>query len=189
VYCEGTSRFATSSEVQSGLAGLPVPNKEPLVVYLKRAGQSPERFLIRTQAVPPKRLLEHLHLRAEDFERAGRGPQEVAGTIEAALGPAEVPVVWNASSRQILEELGVKRRALSLKGPYCDWLLYAHRRRRGGALPERGWGSLDEALERHQIAWEPPSEPGRGPRRLGQTEAVLGWFHDQALAHCRDFIC
>lgn len=192
VYCEGTSRFATLRKEASSRDPSLI-RKEPLVVYLKREGQAPRRFLIRTDAVPPTRLLEHLKLSPDDFEREGRPPGEVARALEEALRPHDVPVVWNGSGRQILEELGVKRSALSLKGPYCDWLLYRRRRSRAGELPAGllagGWGSLDDALERHSIAWPRPTAPGRGPWRLAQTEAVLGWFHEQAREHCRDFSC
>lgn len=187
-YCEGTSRFAKDcvSDSRSGENSKPF-EKEPLVVYVKRPATGESlRVVLRTDRVPPARLLEHLALDLEELHGHGLSREMAAERLREWLSEDDVLVVWNASSHQILREVGVTTPTpLVLKGAFCDYMTYLDRRGPPEySTPLRKWGGMDDFLERLDIAPQPRDRPGRGELRLLQTEALLSWIRLVAHADC-----
>lgn len=187
-YCEGTSRFAKRS-----YRSAPAPNcsepfqKEPLVIYMKRPATGESlRVLLRTDREPPARLLAHLSLSLDDLECNGVTRARALDEIRRWLKDDDVTVVWNASSRQILDEVGFPSATpLILKGAFCDYLTYLSRSGSGEeAAMTRAWGGMENFIARLALQPPTPEEPGRGPLRLAQTETLLGWIQLVARANC-----
>jgi len=110
--------------------------------------------------------------------------EDAAQVLRSLFESEGIPVVWNASSLQILNELGLETpAALVLKGVYCDFRTYRARREREG--PVENWGGMDDILAAAGIPWQRPAHEGRGPARFAQTEAIFGWIRQLARDHCQ----
>ena len=191
LYAEGTRRLS-AMPAQNGQPGSLGTPKEALVLQAQRfcdEGNDAIECIVKTEATPPARLLENLHLTIDDVNGRGQEPAEVARQLKAWLKPDDIIVAWNASSLAIARELGISMcEPLLLKGAYCDWQNFVNQRRAHLAgetlVSEPSSGGMHGIVEREEISWSQPVSLGRAPLRLAQTRAVLGWMREQAAEHC-----
>lgn len=183
-YCEGASRFAGQTAAQRF-------EKEPLVVYLKRLEENETlRFVLRTNRQLPERLLQHLALGVDDVTDHSLSRAEARERISNWIRPGEVLVVWNASSVQMLQKIGLEVKShLLLKGTYCDYLTYLSRRDQSpsGKSKRSAWGGMEEFISELRIPAPVCRGKGRGALRLVQTEALLRWILPFCQGDCAFF--
>lgn len=181
LYAEGTRPFSRRRDDDGS-------RKEPLVIYAVRPETSESlRLLLRTEAEAPERLMGHLGLTAEEVAQEGLSHREAAEALRLFIKGSDTLFAWNASSGAIIKEVGFKGpEALQLKGAYCDWSLYLEQREKLGAVVSQSarWGGMGDIIERRGIEPVAVEGPGRGPLRVAQTIAVLGWMREQTAEYC-----
>lgn len=185
LYCEGTSRFASHE------SGAP---KEPLWIGMERSflpSETELSLVLKTNHRPPQRLMDHLALTNDDLDGASQ-LNEARQHIRRFLRADDIVCVWNSSSLKILNEIGISPEStLLLKGTYCDYMRYQHfardHRLKHELVPTKALGDLDDAITRHEIAWQGADATshgtsGRGSLRTRKTAALNRWLYQKRLA-------
>lgn len=117
---------------------------------------------------------ELLGLAVDDLDAATSLP-ELAARWRAFLNPDDVPVAWNKSSLDLMQQLGPLVTSADVPTPLTLKAVY-----RGLGAARLRKGALEDVVAAEGLTWQPVAVAGRARDRLGRAEAIARYLHGRA---------